>query len=329
MATLVSSELLHVLVDAFRAYTEATLFVGGSNPYRFSLNGKYVSVFIRNTHPARRSDDDEFRIQCPGDLPSQFGACQTAGDTVVVLGFHPDWKVFTAWDPARFLARNTRSRQFSMYARLSKIREASNVGVSTYRDSNQQNVLSFRPEFAGLYVENSRTIHEISDARFNDIAQKYAGTQTGQRAVGLGSVKGQRITVTRNQYVRSPQFRVSVLEAYFHSCAMCGVQLDLIDAAHVVPHADPSGSDAVTNGIALCSLHHRSFDTGLLYVDPTYKIHVNQDRLSYLRKLDRAGGLTKYRRGFQDNLTLPTDVNLHPSPQNIALEPLTKWLANP
>ena len=319
MPTLAPSELLHILVDAFREYTEATLFVAGPNPYRFSLNGRYVSVFIANTSPTRRSDPDEFRIQCPGNLPSEFSTRQIDGDTVAVLGFHPDWKVFTAWDPARLLARNVRTRQFSMYARLSKIEAASVAGVSVYVDSNQQNVLSFRPEFAGLYVENSQAFHGISEARFRTVAQKYAGTPTGQKTAGLGNIKGQRIIATRNQYVRSPQFRASVLEAYSHSCAMCGVQLDLIDAAHVVPHAHPRGLDEIANGIALCSLHHRSFDTGLLYVGQTYTLHVNQDRVRYLQKLNRAGGLNNYRRGLQANLIIPTDVNLRPSPQNINL----------
>ena len=319
MPTLVPSELLYALVDAFREYTESTLFIAGPNPYRFSLNGRHISVFVANTSPAGRSDPDEYRIQCPGNLPTKFGARQSAGDIVVVLGFHPDWKIFTAWDPARLLTRNASALRFSIYARLSKIQEASTVGVSTYVDSNQQNILSFRPEFAGLYVENSQIIHGISNARFKSVAKKYAGTRTGQRPVRLANIKGRRITVTRNQYVRSPQFRTSVLDAYSHSCAMCGVQLDLIDAAHVVPHADPQGSDVVTNGIALCSLHHRSFDTGLLYVDQTYAIHLNQDRLSYLRKLNRAGGLRNYKRDLQTNVTVPADVNLRPSPHNIDL----------
>ena len=320
MATLNRSELFHVLVDAFRKYTESALFIEGSNPYRFSLNEKHVSVFIANTSPAGRDDDDEFRIQCPGDLPRQFRTSQTAGDIVVVLGFHPDWNVFSAWDPAKLLARNPIPRRFSTYTRLSKIREASTGGVSIYVDSNKQNILSFRPEFTGLYVENSSTMHQITEVRFKGIAQKYGATRPGQSPVGLGSVKGKRITVTHKQYVRSPQFRTSVLDAYSYSCAMCSVQLELIEAAHVIPHAHPQGLDVVTNGIALCSLHHRSFDNSLLYVDPTtYRIRVNSSRVSYLRKLNRGGRLRNYKKGLQTNLTVPADVNLRPSDPNIVL----------
>ena len=319
MPTLNPAELLHVLVDAFRKYTESTLFIEGSNPYRFSLNGKHISVFIGNIHHAGRSDADEFRIQCPGDLPTRFGIQQASGDNIAVLGFHSDMDVFSAWDPTRLLARNSRTQRFSIYTRMSKIREASRVGVSTYIDSNQQNILSFRSQFAGLYVENSKTIHEVSDSQLRTIADKYGETLPGQRPVEIGRVKGQRITVTHTQYARSPQFRATVLEAYSHSCAMCGVQLDLIEAAHVVPHAHPQGLDVITNGIALCSLHHRSFDSGLLFIDPNYEIRFNLAKVNYLRKMNRATGLTNYRRSLHTSLTSPTDENLIPSPQNIML----------
>ena len=319
MPTLNPTELFHVLIDAFRKYTEATLFVEGSNPYRFSLNGKHVSVFIGNIHPAGRNDEDEYRIQCPGDLPSRFITRQADGDIVLILGFHLGWNVFSAWDPVRLLARNSRTQRFSIYTRLSKIREADELGVSTYVDSNQQNILSFRPEFAGLYVENSMRIHDVDDARFRRIAQRYGEARPGGGPINLGRVKGQKITVTHTQYARSPQFRNAVIEAYSYSCAMCGVQLDLIEAAHVVPHSHPQGLDSITNGIALCTLHHRSFDTSLVYVDPNYGIRVNFDRVSYLRKLNLATGLRYYTRGLQPNLTLPSDANLLPSLQNIVL----------
>ena len=319
MPTLNPAELFNVLVDAFRKYTEAILFVEGSNPYRFSLNGKHVSVFTGNIHRAGRSDDDEFRIQCPGDLPIRFKVRHDAGDIVVVLGFHPDWNVFSAWDPARLIARNSRAQRFSIYTRLSKIQEASSLGVSTYVDSNQQNILSFRPEFAGLYIENSRTIHEVDDTRFRRIAERYGEAQPGEGPVVLGRIKGQKITVTHTQYARSPQFSRAVLEAYSDSCAMCGVQLELIEAAHVVPHAHSQGLDVITNGIALCSLHHRSFDTSLLYVAPNYEIRVNSNRVNYLRKLNLAAGLRNYTRSLQPNLTVPSNANLRPSVQNIVL----------
>ena len=319
MPTLNRVDLFHVLVDAFRKYSDATLYIEGANPYRFSLNGKYLSAFIGNIHRAGRTDDDEYRIQCPGDLPTFFAERQAAGDIVVVLGYHSDWDVFCAWDPARFLARNPRSQRFSIYTRLSKIQEATDVGASIYADSDQQSILMFRSEFGGLYVENSTVIHQASDSGLRNINDNYRKTRLGERPAGLIRVKGQRITVTHTQYARSPQFRAEVLEAYSHKCAMCDIQLDLLEAAHVVPHAHPQGLDVINNGLALCSLHHKSFDTGLLYVEEDYSIRVNTDRVKYLRKVNRGGGLRHYMRSLQPNLTLPSNIDWSPLEQNIIL----------
>lgn len=319
MPTLNRIDLFHVLADAFRKHSEASLYLDGANPYRFSLNGNNVSAFVGNIHRAGRKDDDEFRIQCPGDLPTVFAERQTLGDIVVVLGYHPDWDVFSAWDPARFLARNPKSQRFSIYTRLSKIQEATNMGGSIYTDSDQQNILMFRSEFVGLYAENSTVIHQASDGVLRNITDNYRKTRQGERPTRLARVKGQRITVTHTQYARSPQFRAEVLEAYSHKCAMCDIQLDLLEAAHVVPHAHPQGVDVVGNGLALCALHHRSFDTGLIYVDQNYWIQVNANRVRYLRKMNRAGGLGNYRRNLQPKLALPSNINLQPLEENIVL----------
>ena len=41
---------------------------------------------------------------------------------------------------------------------------------------------------------------------------------------------------------------------------MCGIQLGLIDAAHIIPHSNEKGTDDLDNGISLCPLHHRAYD---------------------------------------------------------------------
>ncbi len=53
----------------------------------------------------------------------------------------------------------------------------------------------------------------------------------------------------------------------------------LLDAAHILPDSDPRGRATVTNGLSLCKIHHGAFDTGILGVDPDYRIHLRQDVL--------------------------------------------------
>ena len=45
----------------------------------------------------------------------------------------------------------------------------------------------------------------------------------------------------------------------------------VVDAAHIVPFSI-SANDDVRNGIALCKLHHWSFDEGLISIDDNYHV---------------------------------------------------------
>ncbi|UCM88872.1 phosphorothioated DNA-binding restriction endonuclease [Streptomyces marincola] len=68
---------------------------------------------------------------------------------------------------------------------------------------------------------------------------------------------------------RSAAFAEAVLIAYAYACAMCGFDGRLgrtpvgIEAAHIRWHSQ-DGPDEVRNGLALCALHHRLFDLGVL-----------------------------------------------------------------
>jgi putative restriction endonuclease len=70
---------------------------------------------------------------------------------------------------------------------------------------------------------------------------------------------------------RDPQFRQKVLTAYEWRCAVCGLDVRLgsvsiaLDAAHVRWH-QAGGPDVESNGLALCVLHHKTFDLGAFTV---------------------------------------------------------------
>jgi putative restriction endonuclease len=48
----------------------------------------------------------------------------------------------------------------------------------------------------------------------------------------------------------------------------------LLDAAHIVGDVEPSGVATVSNGLSLCSIHHRAFDEDLVGIDPKHRVHV-------------------------------------------------------
>ena len=80
------------------------------------------------------------------------------------------------------------------------------------------------------------------------------------------------MSVTRTgQEVRDPHFRPIVLEAYKCLCALCELDVQVdgqpvgIEAAHIKWHC-AKGPAQISNGIALCVLHHKFFDSGLFTV---------------------------------------------------------------
>jgi putative restriction endonuclease len=79
---------------------------------------------------------------------------------------------------------------------------------------------------------------------------------------------------------RDPGWRSAVLQAWDRQCAFCGYDGQLggaavgIDAAHVRWFAF-GGPDALDNGLALCTLHHKLFDLGALGLDDSLRVQVS------------------------------------------------------
>ena len=92
--------------------------------------------------------------------------------------------------------------------------------------------------------------------------------------------KGRRAWVTRQfrQRLHQQGFRERVLRAYRRQCAFCRLKHEeLLDAAHIIPDAEPEGEPIVSNGMALCKLHHAAFDRQFVGIRPDYVIEVRQD----------------------------------------------------
>jgi putative restriction endonuclease len=80
------------------------------------------------------------------------------------------------------------------------------------------------------------------------------------------------------QRVHQPVFRAQVLAAYEERCAICRLKyVTLLDAAHILPDGHPRGTPVVSNGLALCKIHHAAFDSHLLGARPDYVVEVRSD----------------------------------------------------
>ena len=74
--------------------------------------------------------------------------------------------------------------------------------------------------------------------------------------------------------LRQPLFRQRVLVAYENQCALCRLRhARLLDAVHVLPDAQ-GGEPVATNGIAMCKIHHATYDADIFGITPKYKVSV-------------------------------------------------------
>lgn len=81
---------------------------------------------------------------------------------------------------------------------------------------------------------------------------------------------------------RDPKFRTVVLKAYGNRCALCafdarmGDSLVGLEAAYIQWHK-AGGPSTVTNGMALCSLHHKLFDRGAFTLTDDRRVLVSAE----------------------------------------------------
>jgi putative restriction endonuclease len=76
--------------------------------------------------------------------------------------------------------------------------------------------------------------------------------------------------------IHQARFRARVLPAYANQCTICRLkETRLLDAAHIVPDAALAGEPTVSNGLSLCSIHHRAYDEDLVGVSPDYLVQIH------------------------------------------------------
>jgi putative restriction endonuclease len=125
-------------------------------------------------------------------------------------------------------------------------------------------------------VEKRAFIIDIDDSRMR-----------GSREVTLDKKYVARMV---KQRVHQPMFRARVLSAYNKKCTVCTLKYpELLDAAHIISDSDERGLPVVTNGMAMCKIHHAAYDQDFLGVSPDYVVHINERLLA-----DRDGPMLQF-----------------------------------
>jgi putative restriction endonuclease len=116
---------------------------------------------------------------------------------------------------------------------------------------------------------------------------------------------------------RTARFRVDVVAAYCHTCALTGYRIttitghSIVDAAHIHQFAR-SRNDDPQNGLALCKNAHWLFDLGLWSIDDDYRVIVAKE--AFDEDCPTQDSLASME-GQQ--LILPRDKQLWPTKQNL------------
>ena len=130
------------------------------------------------------------------------------------------------------------------------------------------------------------------------------------------NVKRYVIAETRRR-LHQPVFRASVMRAYETRCAVCSLRHgELLDAAHIIPDGVEGGDPFVSNGLALCKIHHAAFDARILGITPESRIEIRSDLLT---EVDGP----MLRHGLQDLhglklMAVPRARNERPAPDRLA-----------
>lgn len=114
----------------------------------------------------------------------------------------------------------------------------------------------------------------LSQDEFTIESQAAVDVQENVLSEPIGPTSEFRVVMTRRF---QSFFRRAVLSSYQNSCCVCGLGLtSLLIASHIIPWAENEESRVdPRNGLCLCALHDKAFDSGLISVDGNLVIHLS------------------------------------------------------
>jgi putative restriction endonuclease len=259
------------------------------------------------TGGGRKSRPTEYRIQLTGAISG------SPGQTLLV-GWSTIHGVFAGFDPS--LHERSIGKSSSAQIDEEYLEAARTNGVSVQYKSNEEVVIAFQPEMFMTYVLHQNELHGFRESQDDtetlDLSIKEAISDhtdhplaEGDAADSIGHPVRREIVTEVRRRAREASFQRRVLEAYSDRCALCGIQLQLVQASHIVPVANASSTDETTNGLALCALHHWAFDRSLVTIFDDYEVQVNENRLKELRGLGLSQGEKDFVKQLRKRILLP------------------------
>jgi putative restriction endonuclease len=244
---------------------------------------------------------NEYRIQITG--VQQFE--HRPGTKTLILGW---WNngVFAGFDYWKHSGVLGSSPSFQI--QQSYLNEAATNGFAPCLKENQEIAVAFRPDFFVDYVVNLEHLHQFGENPSDlSLLEQMVSQPERDLKQDIESLPQERQIVMSaiQRRWRTSDFRERILRAYNHYCAFCGLQLNLVQAAHILPVVHPESTDETQNGISACYLHHAAYDRGLITFDNEYVIRVSDARIQKLQASNRDGGLGMFQDNLREIILLP------------------------
>jgi putative restriction endonuclease len=276
-----------------------------------------VKIYIWHlTHGGGKArPKDEYRIQITG--VERFEPLRN-GKTLI-LGYWKEADVFAGFDVRKHLGKLGASP--SIQIREDALRKAYVNGFEPCDKGNKEVAIAFRPDFLVDYIQSLEPLHDFGQSA-NDLSILSEVAQNPE--INIADIQIQNIArkttvVSVSKKLRDVSFRKRVLTAYSYHCAVCGVQLKLVEAAHIIPVNHDNGTDETRNGLALCALHHKAFDQALITVIEDYSIQINRNRVSELQNQKLSDGLARFSQDLRPIIILPPAVTDRPHVEYIRI----------
>lgn len=240
------------------------------------VNGDVVPValFVSAVGLSHRNRDDvERRYQNPDKSRP---IVQVGGRLLVLVGLWESDSLVPVQRPVLACAdayhRLGLQTRHSVFFHVQTLQLAAVKGWAEDESSSEEKLYCLVPSLFPAYVDMLRS----------GVAIPPSSMQTVVDAAGLfeeePSAAAERARRASNSLIREARFGRTVVEAYGGLCAMCGLNLGLVEGAHIYPVSAPNSPDKTWNGLALCGNHHAAFDKHKIWVHPeTRKISIHPE----------------------------------------------------
>lgn len=309
--------LVNFILDAIQKSGGAGIYLSETDrihPRKFFIThlDKSFSLWVyiwTLTHGGRVRLPNEYRIQItsvgsPLSInPNGFTA---------LLGYYPDLNILAGFDLQRHKVFTPGSP--SVQINIEAIHGALQNGLAFTTKDNEEIAVGIRSDQFLNYIYNSIQFHNNgSDVQtYNLLVKASKSEEIEQDELEPLNTERKLIVSNVKRYSRNANFRKQVLNAYENRCAITRAQLELVDAAHILPVAEEGSCDHISNGLALSPTMHRAFDNSLIYLDEKYTIRLNETKVVELRRNNLSDGLNQFNLLLNSPIHLPADPKQRP-----------------